>query len=286
MQAREEEHWLTTPGGIRILTRHWRSMDPPKAALVICPGFNSHSGQYRRAASDLVRHDMAVTAVDLRGRGLSDGERFYVEAIEDYVADLSLAVDLAKSRDPDLPIFLLGHSAGGVTAVSYAIDHQGGVDGLICESFAYRVYAPNVVLTALKGLSYLAPHLRILKLKMADFSRDPERVALLESDPLTKSEVQPLRTVAALARASERLTREFEQITLPLLILHGTADKATRPEGSEIFFARAGSRDKKIILYDSYYHDPLNDLGRERIIVDIANWVEQRAAKHAASLRN
>jgi len=271
-----QEQWLEGTGGLRIFTRHWRPAGPPRGALAICHGVNSHGGHYLRAAEEFVAHGYAVTALDLRGRGKSEGERFYTESVDDYVSDLSQAIELARSHDPGVPLFLLGHSAGGVTAVSYALDFQDRIDGLICESFAFRVYAPDIALSLLKGASHVAPHLHVLKLKMEDFSRDPAWVAQLLADPLCAGEVQPVQTVAALARAGDRFEREFDRITLPVLILHGTADKATRPDGSQEFFDRAGSADKQLILYDDYYHDLLNDLGRERVMADITGWIDAR----------
>ncbi|OYW43954.1 MAG: lipase [Sphingomonadales bacterium 12-68-11] len=271
----QQEQWLEGTGG-RIFTRHWRPQGTPKAALTICHGVNSHGGQYIGAAEIFAARGFAVTALDLRGRGQSEGERFYAESVDDYVSDLSLAIDLAKSHDPELPHYVLGHSAGGVTAVSYALDYQDRIDGLICESFAFRVFAPNIALTLLKGADHIAPHLHVLKLKMEDFSRDPAWVEALLADPLTKDEVQPVSTVAALARAGDRFEKEFGKITLPVLILHGTADKATRVDGSQQFFDETGSADKQLILYDDYYHDLLNDLGKERVFEDVIGWIEAR----------
>ena len=269
------EQWLDGTGG-RIFTRHWEPSAKPVANLVICHGVNSHGGQYIRAGEDFAGRGFAVTALDLRGRGKSEGERFYAERIDDYVSDLSQAIELGRSKHPELPLYLLGHSAGGVTSVTYALDYQDRIAGLICESFAFRVYAPDFALKVLEGASHVAPHFRVLKLKMEDFSRDPEWVALLNADPLTSDEVQPVATVAAFARAGERFEREFSLITLPVLILHGTADKATRPDGSPQFFDEAGSSDKTLKLYDGYYHDLLNDLGREQVIDDIAGWIGAR----------
>lgn len=270
-----QEQWLEGTGG-KIFTRHWRSTGEPKTALVICHGLNSHSGHYGRVAKTFAASGIAVTALDLRGHGKSDGERFYVETIDDYVSDLALAIELAKSRDPGLPCFLLGHSAGGVTSVAFTLDHQNRIDGLICEDFAFRVPSPDLALSLLKGASHVAPHLHVLKLRMEDFSRDPEWVAELRADPLVNDEVQPVRTVAALARAADRFEREFARIALPVLILHGTADKVTRLDGSQQFFDEAGSTDKQLIFYEGYYHDPLNDIGKERVFADIISWIEAR----------
>jgi alpha-beta hydrolase superfamily lysophospholipase len=106
-------------------------------------------------------------------------------------------------------------------------------------------------------------------------------VAALNADPLTHDEVQPVQTVAAFARAGERFEREFGRITLPVLILHGTADKATRPDGSQQFFDEAGSADKTLNLYEGHYHDLLNDLGREQVMDDIVQWMEKRLHQQA-----
>lgn len=270
------EQWLEGSGG-RIFTRHWEAVGTAKADLVLCHGFNSHSGQYVRAAETFAARGLAVTALDLRGRGRSDGERFYVDSMDDYVSDLAVAIDFAKSKHADLPLYLLGHSAGGVTAVLYALDHPDGLDGLICEDFAFRAYAPNAALKLLEGASHIIPHVHVLKLPMEAFSRDPEWLAQIKADPLTKDESQPVETVAALARAGERLERELRNITLPVLILHGTADKATRPEGSQQFFDDAQSTDKTLKLYEGRYHDLLNDLGREEVFDDIVSWIDARA---------
>ena len=269
------EQWLDGSGG-KIFTRHWAAEGSPRASLVICHGVNSHGGQYLRAGEAFASRGFAVTVLDLRGRGKSDGERFYIDSIDEYVSDLSQAIDLARSKHPELPLYLLGHSAGGVTSVTYALDQQDKIDGLICESFAFRVFAPNFALKLLEGASHVLPHTHVLRLKMEDFSRDPEWVAQLNADPLTDNEVQPVATVAAFARAGERFEREFNRITLPVLIMHGTADKATRPDGSEQFFKEAGSADKTLKLYDGYAHDLLNDLGREQVIDDIVAWIEGR----------
>src|SRR5262249_36057210 len=156
----------------------------PRAVVAICPGFNSHSGQYAWAGAQLAASGLAVYAVDLRGRGLSDGERFYVEKFEDYVADLAGLVNIVRARDPDLSVFVLGHSAGGVVSCFYALAHQGALKGFICESFAFQVPAPDFAIAALKGLSHLAPHAHVLRLANEDFSRDPAVVKAMNEDPL------------------------------------------------------------------------------------------------------
>jgi alpha-beta hydrolase superfamily lysophospholipase len=263
-------------GGRNIFTRSWHpAAATPRAVVVIVPGFNAHSGSYLWVADQFAAHGLAVYALDLRGRGKSDGERFYVDKFEDYVNDLAMFVTIAKSQEPGLPVYVLGHSAGGVVSCVYTLDHQTEIAGLICESFAYQVPAPDFALAVLKGLSHVAPHAHVLKLKNEDFSRDPRVVEAMNNDPLTAHEAQPTQTVAAMVRADERLKKEFSRITLPVFILHGTHDKATKPSGSQQFYDMAGSADKMLKLYEGHYHDLLNDIGKELVLSDIQRWIDK-----------
>lgn len=271
-----QEHRIAGGAGSGIFVRSWHPAAPPRAVVVICHGVKSHSGYYFWAADQLVADGYAVYALDLHGRGKSEGERFYLEKFQDYLDDVGATFTLARSRHPGVPAFLLGHSAGGVISSVYALEHQAALQGFICESFAFQVYAPDFALAVLKGLSHLAPHLHVLDLKTEDFSRDPAAVQAMLDDPLIAGEVQPVQTVAELVRADERLEREFPLITLPVLILHGTADKVTKPGGSQLFYDTAGSPDKTLKLYEGHAHDLLNDLGREQVMADILQWIGAR----------
>jgi alpha-beta hydrolase superfamily lysophospholipase len=264
-------------GGLKIFTRSWHpTQRQPRAVVVIVHGFNSHSGHYLWVGEQFSANGLAVHALDLRGRGQSDGERFYVTKFEDYVNDVATFVTMAKADHPGLPVFLLGHSAGGVVSCIYTLEHQAELAGLICESFAHEVPAPDFALAVLKGLSHIAPHAHVLKLNNEDFSRDPKVVEAMNTDPLIAHEVQPTQTVAEMVRADERLKQEFGRITLPVLILHGTLDKATKPSGSQRFFDTAGSTDKTLKLYEGHFHDLLNDIDKEIVMADIQQWIDTR----------
>jgi len=268
-----KEDRITGGAGLSIFVRSWLPAGPPRAIVVICHGVKSHSGYYFWTADQLVADGYAVYALDLHGRGKSDGERFYLEKMQDYLDDVHAAMTLARSRHSGLPVFLLGHSAGGVISSVYTLEHQAELRGFICESFAFQVYAPEFALAVLKGLSHLTPHLHVLDLKTKDFSRDPAAVQAMLDDPLIAGEVQPVLTVSELVRADERLKQEFPLIKLPVLILHGTADKVTKPGGSQLFFDTAGSQDKTLKLYEDHAHDLLNDIGREQVMGDIRQWI-------------
>lgn len=262
--------------GFKIFFRSWHPATPARAVVVICHGLNSHGGQYAWVAQQFAGKGLAVYAIDLRGRGRSEGERFYVDALDDYARDVKQLIAIAKEREPGLPVYLLGHSAGGVVSCIYALDNQSEIAGLICESFAFRVPAPGFALAAIKALSQFAPRLPVLKLKNKDFSRDPQAVLNLDSDPLTANETQPAKTVAALVRAGERLEKEFPRMTLPVLIMHGTKDKATLPQGSQFFYDTGGARDKTLKLYEGHFHDLFNDLGKEGVMADTQKWLDRQ----------
>jgi acylglycerol lipase len=277
-QAMKEEG-IKGSDGLTLHLRSWHPAGKPRGVVAMVPGFNSHGGYYAWAGERLADKGLAAYAIDLRGRGKSDGERFYVDKIGDYVSDVATMMVTVKSREAGLPVFLLGHSAGGVVSCLYTAEHQGELAGLICESFAFQVPAPDFAIAALKGLSHLVPHAHVLRLKNEDFSRDPAVVKAMNEDPLIAHETQPTKTIAELARADERLKGEFKSFTLPLLILHGTADKATKPSGSQQFYDTAPSRDKTLKLYEGHYHDLLNDLGREQVMADITAWLDAHLPK-------
>src|SRR6185436_14333489 len=231
-------------GGLKIFTRSWQPEGKARGVVVIVPGFNSHTGQYLWVGEQFAAKDLAAYAIDLRGRGRSEGERFYVEKMEDYTDDVATLVRTAKSENPGLPVFVLGHSAGGVISCVYTLDHQSEIDGLIYESFA----------------------------------RDPLFVDSMNNDPLIKGESEPTQTASVMIDAARRLNREFPLIKLPVLILHGTEDKATNPSGSEFFYDTAGSTDKTLKLYEGHYHDLLNDVDKELVMADITDWIDARVA--------
>lgn len=263
-------------GGLKIATRSWRPEGKVRGVMVLVHGFNAHSGYMVWPGEQFAANGLASYALDLRGRGKSEGERFYVENFSDYLGDVDKLVGIARSENPGLPVFVLGHSAGGVIATSYVFEHQDEIAGLISESFAYDVGLPGIASLLLKGISHITPHLHVFTLKNEIFSRDPEVVAAMNNDPLIANESQPAETAAELLKAADRLTENFTKFTVPVLIIHGTDDKATRPAGSQYFYDHAASTDKTLKLYEGHYHDLLNDIDKEIVMADIQNWIDAR----------
>ncbi|HVK72565.1 MAG TPA: lysophospholipase [Kofleriaceae bacterium] len=268
-------------GGVSIFMRSWRPTGKPRAVLVSVHGFKAYGGLFDWAGAQFASRGLAVYNLDLRGHGRSGGARLEVDKFADYLADVGQLVDIARERDPGLPIYVLGHSAGGVISLHYVRDHQREIAGFICHSFAQEVPAPDVVLALVRGISHLAPHIGVLDLKDEGFSRDAAFVERMKTDPLMSHAKYPAHTVAELARADDRMKEEFDTVTLPVLIMHGTVDSVTVPHGSQMFYDNAGSADKTLKLYEGHYHDLLNDLGKEQVLDDVVAWIAARVESRA-----
>jgi alpha-beta hydrolase superfamily lysophospholipase len=271
-------------GGLKVATRSWPAEGAARGIVILVHGFNSHSGYFKWPAEQFAANGFAVYALDHRGRGRSEGERFYVEKFSDFTDNLDTLVNIARSENPGLPVYLLGHSVGGVISATYVFEHQSEISGLICESWAYDVGLPHLVQLALEGASKLIPHLPLYALKNEIFSRDPKVVEAMNNDPLIANEKQPAETAAEVLKAAARLTENMPNIKVPVFIIHGTDDKATRPEGSQYFYDHVGSEDKTLKFYDGGFHDLLNDIDKETVMADILAWVNARVpAKTAKS---
>jgi acylglycerol lipase len=277
----QQEEMFEGAGAVQLFARSWRPTGMTRGVFVIVHGFRAHSGQYLAVAEELVQNGLAVYAMDLRGHGKSDGERYWVDSFDDYVADLERFMAIVRAREPGTPLFLFGHSVGGVVASLYAARHQQELAGLISEDFAFELPPPEFALAIIKGLSHVVPHAHVLNLPDAAFSRDPAVVESMRTDPLIVHTPGPSQTLAAMVRADVELKQRIPDLSLPVLIIHGTADTAVKPHGSLRFFDDVGS-DKTLKLYDGFYHDPLHDLGKERVMADLVAWVTDRMTGAAA----
>jgi acylglycerol lipase len=278
MEARHDEGRFAGVGALEIYWQAWLPEAAPRALVLLAHGGAEHSGRYAWTAGELVARGYAVYAIDHRGHGRSEGPRAYVDRLAHAVADLHSLSDLAHERHPAAPRFLLGHSMGGLIAVEYALRHQDELTGLVLTAPLAVLEANGVSRGAVRALSVAAPRLPLYKIDSTTVSRDPEVVRAYDRDPLNHRGRLPARTVAELAAATATLPRRLPALSLPILSLYGSADRLVSPTASALIEARCGSSDCTVRSYDGLYHELLNEPERDRVVTDVADWVEARLA--------
>jgi acylglycerol lipase len=266
-------------GGINVFCQSCHPEGGPRAVLLIVHGLAEHSGRYQHVAEHLAGLGYAVYALDHRGHGQSGGVRSDVIRFEDYLADLKTFLDAVKGREPGRQVFLIGHSMGGAIVTLFAARYGGDFDGLITSGASVQVggnVSPLLVGLS-KIIAALAPRLPTVPLDAEAVSRDPEVVARYRSDPLNYLGKVRARTGAQLLRAARLIAAELPHITLPVLILHGTADRLTDPAGSQMIYDGVSSADKTLKFYDGLYHEIFNEPEQKQVLADVAAWLEARA---------
>jgi acylglycerol lipase len=265
---------FTGAGGLRIFWQAWLPPGPCRAVVVIGHGAGEHSGRYLHVADRLVREGYAVYALDHRGHGRSAGPRALVDRMNNLVADLDTLVVRATEEQPGVPVFLLGHSMGGLASLCYALSHQDRLDALALSGpLAAVEAAPAAVQIIAKVLSAVAPRLPVYRVDPTLVSRDPAVVAAYEADPLVRHGKLPVRTVAELAAAVESLPGAVPTITVPTLILYGDADQICPTEGSIMLGRLIGATDRTIKSYPGLYHEIFNEPEQEQVMDDLCAWL-------------
>lgn len=271
MRASRSAGGLTGVGGVRLYQQAWLPEGEPLAVVVLAHGLSEHSGRYEHVAERLVGAGFALHALDHRGHGRSVGPRALVD-LGAVVADLDTLVDSAAQ--PGLPLFVLGHSMGGLIATEYAIRYQRKLAGLVLSAplAALEAASPMTRLAA-KMLSAVAPRLGVVEVDSALVSRDPKVVRAYDSDPFVYRGRLPARTVSQLASAIESLSERARTIEVPTLIMYGSADRLAPPAGSVMLESVISSRDKTLKVYDGLYHEIFNEPERDQVLDDLIAWL-------------
>jgi acylglycerol lipase len=278
-----QEGTLTGPRGSRIYTQAWLpdSATAAKAVLLIVHGLGEHSGRYGNVVNYFLPRGYALYALDHYGHGRSEGQREYVERFSDYTGTLKIYFDQVRAAQPGRPIFLVGHSLGGLISAVYLLDHQAGLAGAVLSGPAVK--APNlspIVLAVGRLMSRVLPRVGVLGLEASGVSRDPAVVKAYVEDPLVFSGKTTARLGAETLDAMRRVQAGAGGITLPLLIVQGGADKLVDPAGAEQLYETAGSTDKTIKIYPELYHEVYNEPEHEQVLRDVELWIEAHLTKH------
>lgn len=267
--------------GIRdanIYYQYWLPEGEPKAVLLIVHGLAEHSGRYMNVVNHFVPLGYAVYGIDHIGHGKSDGTRVYVERFEDYTDTLKTYFDMVRDWQREKPIFLVGHSMGGLIGSVYLLDHQTEFSGAVISAPFLKTsgdISPAMVFVG-KVLSLLMPRLGLTELEADGVCRDPAVVQAYVGDPLVYTGKVTARLGTEIGKAIGRVMAEAAKITLPILILQGSADKLVDPDGARMLYATVSSTDKTIHVYEGCYHEVFNEPERDQVLSDVETWLEDR----------
>ncbi len=270
---------LKPEDGMTLAARLWEA-PTPRATLVVAHGFGEHGGCYEPLARWLVDDPgVDVLAFDFRGHGRSGGKRGVVRHYDDLLLDLGAALDWASGHLPGLPRFVLGHSNGGLVALRMLIRGEAlGLDGLILSNPLIRLLArvPTWKRAVGEVLDKLAPGITLDAGVPADhLSSDPAARAGFRADPLRHSRISPPYFFGMLRAGPEALAGAGS-IRVPTLVILGGADPLVDPAAGRLLFDALGSGDKTSREQAGMRHEPLNEVGREAVLAEVARWIAAR----------
>lgn len=269
---------FTTPGGVELFEQRW-TLSQPKGHVLIVHGYAEHSARYRHIAERLNGEGYSVYAYDQRGHGNSPGRMGYIPSFACLIADVEAFRAHVFPQMPAEPLFVWGHSMGGLVVTAWALKHRPNVRGLVLTSPAVKA-ADNTAPIMQKFaplIARVAPHLPALQLDAKAISRVPEVVERYESDPLVYQGHMGVRTGYELMRTIEFVQAHLAELTLPFIVLHGTDDRLVPFAAAELLYECAGSSDKTLKRYDGGYHELFNDLGAETFFTDLLGWLKARS---------
>ena len=272
--------YLRSDSGLPIFYSRWRPVDPARGAVLVLHGLGEHSGRYRHLVGALHQAGYLVYAHDHQGFGRSGGARCYVQGFHDYLSGVTQVLSMGRKENPGLPFCLYGHSMGGLIALLYLMEAPGAADLAVIASPSLRSHDLSLVNRVLKRILELThrvrPQLTFRQRGTLDIlSRDWEEVQIAMGDSLGVP-LRSARWVVEFFETMQEVSDRADEIRLPVLMMQGLADAVVVPSATQEFFAGIGSDDKSLRLFEGYYHELHNDLGRERPIGAVLDWLNAR----------
>ncbi len=267
---------LVVGDGTALFTQAWLPEGAPRAGLLLVHGVAEHSGRYEHVAAFLTGRGYAVHTLDLRGHGQSPGMRAYVESYTLYLDDLKTYLDTIRATQPGLPLFILGHSMGGLITLAFTARHQALLAGMITSAAPVNLAettAQWLVLTA-RVLDRIAPKVRLLALDAADMSHDPAVRAAYDSDPLNYRGKLTVRQGMALSNLADDARAGLPRICIPSLCMHGAQDAVADPTALDIIERELGAPDRTFRRYAGMFHEILNELDKQLVLDDVVRWLD------------
>ncbi|XP_066208270.1 monoglyceride lipase isoform X3 [Saccopteryx leptura] len=274
---------LVNADGQYLFCRYWKPTGTPKALIFVSHGAGEHCGRYDDLAQMLVRLELLVFAHDHVGHGQSEGERMVVTDFQVFVRDALQHVDVVQKDYPGLPVFLLGHSMGGAIAILTAAERSGHFSGMVLISplvLANPESATTFKVLAAKVLNLVLPNMSLGPIDSSVLSRNKTEVDLYNADPLICRAGLKVCFGMQLLNAVSRVERALPKLTLPFLLLQGSADRLCDSKGAYLLMESAKSQDKTLKIYEGAYHVLHKELPEvtNSVFHEINMWVSQRIA--------
>jgi alpha-beta hydrolase superfamily lysophospholipase len=261
-----------------IFYQSWRPEGEPRAIILIAHGYGEHSSRYQEAASFFVEKGITVYAVDHEGHGQSEGVRADIKQIEDYVYDLRKIVGLIREQEVLVPLFLVGHSMGGGIALLFGAWFGELLSGLVLSAAGVKVgedVSPMVKIIS-RVVARLLPTMPLVEFQTDVVSRDETVVENIHRDPLVYHGKIRARMGYQLLRIEPLFHQYAHQITLPVLIMHGSDDRNVLHSSSRMVYEEIGSEDKKLHTFEGLYHDLFHEPEKQQVLEAMLEWIQER----------
>jgi len=256
----------------------WTAPGDSKGAVVLVHGVHEHGGRYAHVGERLANSGYPMYAVDHLGHGRSPGVRGNIDRMASVVAGVHALARQTAERHPGVPLFLYGHSMGGLIALEYLVADPVELRGAIVSAPAVDLSAASPMqIRASAMLSRWLPNLGVLALEAAAVSRDPEVVRDYETDPLNYRGKVRARTGAEILNAVLTLPERLKQLKLPLLLIHGSEDRLVPRAATDLVADSAGSDDITVKIYQGFYHESHNEPEKEQVLDDIVGWLDRHS---------
>lgn len=271
-------HTLTSADGTALHATWWEPAGAPKGAVCRIHGLGEHSGRHEHVARRLAEAGYAVAMIDLRGHGRSSGTRGHLP-LNDALDDVDTLLADARSRAPQVPLFLFGHSLGGLIVLLYAMRRTPQVAGVVASAPALRspVLEQTLKIEAAKRLGSVLPWVAIPSgLDDSGLSRDQSVIDAYRADPYVHDKAS-FRLGKDGAEGAQWALAHAGQFEPPLLLIHGSSDPIVYPSGTEEF-ARKVPGDVTLKIYQGLLHEPHNEPEKDEVLTDIVNWLDAHLA--------
>lgn len=260
--------------GKKLFFQSWTTSEKPRLIIALVHGLGEHSGRYGHWAERFGKEDMVFASFDLRGHGLSEGKKGNIFSMEVALDDITFFLDKIDRLFPGIPVVLYGHSLGGNLAVNYVLRGKSDIKGLIVTSPWLMLSSPppKVIKVIINLLgSFLPEYTRASGLDTDGLCHDRIVIEKYKSDPLVHDRISAGLFLTASQGGKEAIARSGD-ISLPVLIMHGTDDRITSPEGSIVFRRNAGDN-ITLKLWEGYKHELHNEPEKEEVFKFIINYL-------------